>query len=164
MINGNVEENAVTADPIYTAIQSDPLDPAAAFAFVHTPHHGAVNLFTGTVRDHHAGESVSALHYDVHLLLAEQTFRSIAAEAVEQWPGLRIYIVHASGERLPGEISVIVAVSAAHRQESFAGCRYLIDQLKQRAPIWKEERYSDGRREWLPGHSLLAAERQVDPE
>lgn len=70
------------------------------------------------------------------------------------WPETRYYVAHYKGELPVGGISVIIAVSAPHRAETFEACRYVIEELKLRAPVWKQEHYTDGKSDWLPGHSL----------
>jgi len=116
---------------------------------------GAVDLFVGQVRERNDGRAVRAVSYDLHRALCEQTFNAICAEAVEQFGRhLDYYLAHRHGRLAVGEASVIAAVGAPHRDEAFRGCRYLIEQMKQRAPIWKREHYVDGDSEWLPGHAL----------
>jgi molybdopterin synthase catalytic subunit len=107
------------------------------------------------VRDHNEGKKVSAVSYDVHAPLAEKTFREIGLEAQERWGhDLRIAIIHRAGRLEVGEASVVVGVGSGHRDEAFQASRYLIEQVKVRSPIWKQEHYADGDSEWLQGHSL----------
>ena len=116
---------------------------------------GAVDLFVGQVRDCNDGRAVKAVSYDLHRALCEQSFNEICAEAAEQFGRhLDYYLAHRQGRLAIGEASVIAAVGAPHRDEAFRGCRYLIEQMKRRAPIWKREHYVDGDSEWLPGHAL----------
>lgn len=145
-------------DNIHAGISTAPLDIAAAHAFVDDAGHGAVTSFVGVVRNLHEGKPVSGIHYDVYPPLAEKVFTEMALEAREKWPGMKVFIEHFQGYLPVGGISVLIVVSAPHRAEAFDGCRYLIEELKQRAPVWKREYYPDGPSEWLPGHSLRGRE------
>ncbi|GJL85394.1 MAG: molybdopterin converting factor [Micavibrio sp.] len=144
-------------ETIYVSVSANPLDLQAAYDFVTDPEHGAVDVFVGAVRDHHEGQSVSGITYDVHEELAEKIFLKICREAQKKWDGIHIYMSHYKGQLDIGGISVIIAVSSAHRAESFEACRYIIEELKKRAPVWKQEHYEHGPSEWLPGHSLREA-------
>ncbi len=135
-------------------ISNEILDIQEAYDFVCDPAHGAVDLFIGAVRNHHEGQSVEGITYDVHDALAKQSFEDIAKEACNKWKYIKTYIAHYKGELPIGGISIIIAVSSAHRAESFDACRYIIEEIKKRSPIWKQEHYEHGRSEWLPGHSL----------
>ncbi len=116
--------------------------------------HGALDIFIGTVRDSHAGKTVTGITYDVHEALAEKAFADICREAQGLWPYTRYAIVHRKGEVPVGGVSIAIAVSSPHRAESFDACRYVIEQIKMQAPVWKQEHYLDGKSDWLPGHSL----------
>ncbi|MDH5723478.1 MAG: molybdenum cofactor biosynthesis protein MoaE [Alphaproteobacteria bacterium] len=143
---------------ICARISSKPLNIQDAYDFVSDPAHGAVDVFIGAVRNHHEGQSVQGITYDVHEDLAKKTFEDICAEARKKWGGLKIYMAHYMGQLDVGGISVIIAVSSAHRVESFESCRYIIEELKKRSPIWKQEHYEHGLSQWLPGHSLRVAQ------
>jgi molybdopterin converting factor subunit 1 len=105
---------------------------------------GGVVTFTGAVRDHNRGKQVTRLEYEAYDEMALKVLRSIGEEAAQQWPGARLAIHHRVGVLEPGELAVVIAASAAHRAEAFDACRYAIEQLKARAPIWKKEFYPDG--------------------
>lgn len=139
---------------IHVSVSTKNLNIQEAYDFVSDPAHGAVDVFVGAVRNHHEGQGVSGITYDVHEALAEKTFMGIAEGAQKNWNGIKVYISHYKGELDIGGISVVIAVSSAHRAESFEACRYIIEELKKRSPIWKREHYEDGPSEWLPGHSL----------
>ena len=141
----------------YVHVPTQTLNLQDAYEFVCDPAHGAVDVFVGAVRNHHEGQSVSGMSYDVHETLAIQVFREICDQAQQRWDGIKTYVVHYKGELDIGGISVIIAVSSAHRAESFDACRYIIEELKKRAPVWKREHYKDGMSQWLPGHSLKEA-------
>ena len=125
-----------------------------ARAFVVDPAHGAIDMFIGVVRNHHEGKPVKGISYDIHESLAEKILCAICEEATGIWPGTKYYVSHYQGTLDVGGTSVIIAVSAAHRADVFEACRYVIEELKKRAPVWKKEHYMDGESAWLPGHSL----------
>ena len=106
-------------------------------------------MFLGTVRDSSPGRAgVTHLEYEAYAEQVEAEIGRIVAEAHERWPIRRAAAVHRVGELEIGEISVGVAVSSPHRVDAFPAARYLIDELKSRAPIWKKEHWSDGA-EWV---------------
>lgn len=141
--------------PIYTGISEEILSIEKAADFVDAAENGALNMFIGKVRNHNMGKAVNAVSYDVFAPLACKVFQEICAEATAQFGDrLRLYIEHYKGKLEIGGISVIIAVGSPHRDESFQACRYLIEQLKIRAPIWKQEHYVDGDSEWVKGHTL----------
>ncbi len=141
--------------PIYTGISEETLSIQKAADFVDAAENGALNIFVGKVRNHNMGKAVNAVSYDVFAPLACNVFQEICAEATAQFgERLRLYIEHYKGKLEIGGISVIIAVGSPHRDESFQACRYLIEQLKIRAPIWKQEHYVDGDSDWVKGHTL----------
>ncbi len=148
-------------DSIYVSVSTEVLNIQNAYDFVSDPTHGAVDVFVGAVRNHHEGQSVQGITYDVHEGLAEKTFQEICLETQNLWEGIKIYMSHYKGQLDIGGISVIVAVSSAHRAESFEACRYIIEELKKRAPVWKQEHYEQGSSEWLSGHSLQSQATQI---
>ena len=115
-------------------LQETPLAIQDAYEAVRRDDCGAVAVFVGTVRS-----PASKIDYTAHRELAEAELTRIGDEAAAKWPGAGVYIAHRLGELPTGEASVIVAASTPHRAEAFEACRYLIEQLKQRAPIWKKE-------------------------
>jgi molybdopterin synthase catalytic subunit len=141
----------------HVGIATSPLQAQAALQFVADPAHGASDLFVGSVRNHNLGKVVEGVSYDVFDALALQVFATIADEARQQWGNsLNIYIEHFKG-RLPIQgISILIAVSSPHRDESFKACRFVIEAIKHRAPVWKQEHYVDGDSEWVQGHALCS--------
>lgn len=125
-------------------VQVEPLDARTVEAAVATPGAGAVVTFTGTVRDHARGRTVTALEYEAYEPAAEKILARIGDEIGERWGIDRVAVVHRTGRLTPGEASVVIAVASAHRGEAFAACEYLIDRLKEIVPIWKKELYDDG--------------------
>jgi len=141
---------------IYVEILNQKLDVQKACETVSDPAHGAIDMFIGAVRNHHEGQKVTGITYDVHEGLAEKTLREICEEAQGLWPETKYYAAHYKGTLDVGGISVLISVSAAHRAETFEACRYVIEEIKKRLPVWKQEHYPDGKSEWLPGHSLVS--------
>ena len=136
-------------DDDLVAVSGEPIDPAALTRFVSSPSHGAVVLFLGTVRDHAPGrEGVTHLEYEAYDGVVEAKIRDIVVEARARWAVGRVAAVHRVGSLPVGEISVGVAVGSAHRTDAFGCGRYVIDELKARAPIWKKEHWPGGA-EWV---------------
>ena len=125
-------------------IVSEPIDATAVAAAVASPHAGAVVTFLGTTRDHNDGRQVTRLEYEAYPSMAVAEMRRIGDRAREQWSIEAIAIVHRIGVVPVGEASVVIAVSAAHRGEAFAACRFAIDRLKEVVPIWKKEHFEGG--------------------
>ncbi|MDP7069924.1 MAG: molybdenum cofactor biosynthesis protein MoaE [Phycisphaerales bacterium] len=116
------------------------------------PSGGADVCFLGRTRaeTHPRHGSLVCLDYEVHADMAEQQLADLAREAAGRWPLLAVRIQHASGRIAPGEASVAIEVLAGHRGEGFEACRWLIDTLKIRVPIWKREVWQDGTT-WVDG-------------
>ena len=113
---------------------------------------GGVVSFLGIVRETaDDGRPVHGIYYEAFEPMAVREFETIAAEARDRYGEVALAIVHRIGELRIGEVAVAVLAAAPHRAEAFDACRYAIDQLKERAPIWKQERYADGERQWKPG-------------
>ena len=110
---------------------------------------GAYASFEGWVRDHHDGRAVLGLRYESYAELALSEGERVLEDALQRFAIVDARCVHRVGELGIGEMAVWVGVSAAHRDAAFAACRYIIDQIKARVPIWKHERYADGEAEWL---------------
>ena len=110
---------------------------------------GGYASFEGWVRDHNDGRAVTGLHYEAYAALAEREGEAIVEEALGRFDILHAACVHRTGELGIGELAVWVGVSAAHRDAAFAACRWIIDEVKSRVPIWKQERYMQGDAGWL---------------
>jgi molybdopterin synthase catalytic subunit len=121
-----------------------PLDPGAVTARVAGPGMGGIVVFVGAVRDAARGRAIRHLEYEAYPGMAEREMERIADEAAGRWPGARVAIAHRTGHLEIGEIAVVVAAAAPHRAEAFAACRFAIDTLKERVPIWKKEFATDG--------------------
>jgi molybdopterin synthase catalytic subunit len=133
---------------ITVALTQEALSLDAAFRAVCLPECGGTALFVGTTRNHSEGQRVELLEYEAYEELAAKELERVAAAAVERHGLGAVYLAHRLGVVPVGEPSVIVAASAAHRAEAFAGCRELIDELKRLVPIWKKERWAGGGR-WI---------------
>jgi molybdopterin synthase catalytic subunit len=130
---------------------STPLDPEALRRRVRTDADGAVVLFVGTVRDHSDGRRVTGLHYECYPEMADAELGKIAREAVSRWEVGRVVVEHRVGDLEIGEASVAVAVAAPHRAPCFEACRYVMEAIKERLPVWKREAYADGAETWVEG-------------
>ncbi len=117
---------------------------------------GAVNVFVGTVRNNAKGKNVVWLEYEAYETMAVAEIRKIIDEASQRWPLLGWAVSHRIGTLKPGEVSVVVAVSTPHRKDSFEACQFIIDTLKEKAPIWKKEVFENGE-EWVSARPELAA-------
>lgn len=128
-----------------------PIDPGVLLREVSGPTSGAIALFLGVVRDHSPGkEGITHIDYEAYEGHVVVKIDQIVDEAATRWPIDRLVVEHRIGRVDLGEPSVAVAVACAHRAEAFSAARYLIDQLKVRAPIWKKECWPGGE-EWSPG-------------
>lgn len=132
-------------------ISSEPLDVAQCAASLISPQSGGIDIFVGTVRDATKGRKVIRLEFEAYEAMALNEMRRIAETAAGKWPLHSLLIHHRTGTLLPGEIAVIIAVSAAHRDAAFQACRYAIDTLKETVPIWKKEVFEDGE-VWVAAH------------
>jgi molybdopterin synthase catalytic subunit len=110
---------------------------------------GAYVQFEGWVRDHNEGQQVLRLEYEVYEPLAIKEGERIIAEAGQRFGVRRAAAIHRSGMLELTDVAVIVGVSSPHRGEAFDACRYIIDQVKSRLPIWKKEHYANGKAEWV---------------
>ena len=129
---------------------STALDLAALQQPLHREECGGYASFEGWVRNHNDGKSVLYLEYEGYEEMVVSIFDEIALEAKARYGVTRVRIVHRLGRMEIGETSVAVAVSSPHRKEAFEACRFAIDTLKHKAPIWKKEFYADGS-SWLEG-------------
>ena len=113
------------------------------------PGSGGFCVFEGWVRNENEGRSVERLEYEVYAPLAISEGEKVIAEAMQRFPFLAGCCVHRSGLLEIGDCAVWVGVSAPHRDEAFKACRYIIDEIKTRLPIWKKEHYVDGDSGWV---------------
>jgi len=133
-------------------ISADPIDIAPLRERLLHDRAGAFAAFEGWVRDHNDGRPVHGLRYEAYVELAEAEGERIVREALEKFGILEACAVHRVGDLAIGELAVWVGASAAHRGAAFDACRWIIDEVKARVPIWKHERYADGDAGWLHPH------------
>ena len=132
-------------------ISSEPLNIQSCIDWVMDPASGGIDVFIGTVRDSTKGKKVVQLEFEAYENMALSEMKKIAEAAIAKWPIHKILIHHRTGLLSIGEIPVVIAVSAAHRDAAFEACRYTIDTLKQTVPIWKKEVFEDGE-VWVAAH------------
>jgi molybdopterin synthase catalytic subunit len=131
------------------SISGQAIDTAELRAALSDPHAGACAVFEGWVRDHNDGRPVRGLRYEAYVELAEAEGTRILDEARTRFDLVKACAVHRTGDQELGELAVWVGVSAAHRDAAVTACRWIIDEVKSRVPIWKHERYADGDAGWL---------------
>ena len=129
-------------------LSEEPLSLDAAVDEVRSDRAGAIATFTGTTRVQSRGRTVLHLDYEAYEEMAEQVMAQIAEELMRRYDLCKIAIHHRTGRVDIGEASVMIAVSAPHRQDALAACKDAIDTLKEQAPLWKKEFY-DGGEEWI---------------
>jgi len=147
-------ESETLNDDGWFRITREPLEPQALVDFVRKDESGAVALFFGVARNHSEGRRVRALEYDAHASMAEKKLREVARDVRSRWPVTGVAIHHRTGRLQIGEASLLVAVSAAHRQEAFEACHYAVDRVKQVVPVWKKELFEDGSGAWVAGQGV----------
>ena len=143
-------------------ISASAIDVGALQAALRDPRAGACASFEGWVRDHNDGRPVEGLHYEAYVELAQAEGATILDEALRRFDLVDAACVHRTGDLAVGELAVWVGASAAHRDAAFAACRWIIDEVKARVPIWKCERYGGGEADWLhpaPGSDTAAGDR-----
>lgn len=126
----------------------DPIRLDELMASVTSPDRGGIATFLGVVRNHHEGRSVTGIEYLAYPGMAEAECAGILKEAETRWP-VTVAVRHRTGVLRIGDTAVAVVAAGSHREEAFAACRWLIEQVKARVPIWKRERYADGSEAWV---------------
>ena len=134
------------------SVSGTPLSVDRLLAVVRDPTAGGIALFVGVVRDHDEGQGVTSLDYSAHPS-AQQVLQECAERAAMAHDVVSVAVEHRTGHLEVGDLAVVVAVGAVHRAEALAACAELIDDLKARVPIWKEQAFLDGGAAWvgLPG-------------
>lgn len=129
----------------------DPLDVAAAAAFVAVPAAGGIDIFLGTTRAETdpSGRKLEALDYEAYGEMAVGQMLELARRVRDWWPVAKCVLHHRVGRVGIGEPSVVIAVSTPHRAEAFEACRWLIDALKKDVTVWKKEVWADGTGTWV---------------
>lgn len=134
VVLAEIREQALSIDEVVAAVR----DPAC----------GGITVFLGVVRDHDRGQGVSSLDYSVHPT-AHTRLGEVAALVADRSDAVRLAALHRSGHLEVGDVAVVVAAAAAHRDAAFVACRDLIDTLKAEVPIWKHQHLGDGATEWV---------------
>jgi molybdopterin synthase catalytic subunit len=127
---------------------AEPLSVDRLLAQVRDPRVGGVALFVGVVRDHDHGAAVTSLDYTAHPTAATALV-ACAEQTAAAYDVLAVAVSHRTGHLEVGDLAVVVAVGAAHREPALEACRHLIDTLKEQVPIWKEQALTDGTSEWV---------------
>jgi molybdopterin synthase catalytic subunit len=140
-------------DDVYSAIVEHPIDVPAILDRVSRSANGAAVLFLGMVREMNDGRDVTGIEYTAYRSMAERELAAIVAEAASLAGTDDVAVEHRLGQLAVGECSVAVAVGHPHRGRAFEAAQYVIEQLKQRVPIWKREHYVDGTREWVAANN-----------
>jgi molybdopterin synthase catalytic subunit len=130
------------------SISDQPLSVDDVLRAVTQPGVGGTVVFVGTVRDHDGGKGVSTLAYSAHPS-ALGLMGEVVAEVAATFPDSHLAATHRVGDLVVGDLAVVVAAGAAHRDEAFSAARELIERIKERVPIWKHQRFSDGTEEWV---------------
>ncbi|HTN72021.1 MAG TPA: molybdenum cofactor biosynthesis protein MoaE [Methylomirabilota bacterium] len=125
-------------------VTDKPLQLHELIEFVTDPEAGAIATFIGITRNNNDGRKVIALDYEAYPGMAEKELERLGEEATKKWQICRMAIVHRLGPVQITEPSVMIAVSAAHREAAFAACRFAIEEIKRTVPIWKKEVYEGG--------------------
>ena len=130
-------------------LSETPIDATALRITLEDPAAGGCVTFEGWVRNHNEARAVTRLDYQAFAPLAEGEGEAILAEATARFALRAARCVHRVGALAIGDMAVWVGVSADHRDAAFAACRWIIDEVKRRVPIWKNEHYADGESGWL---------------
>jgi len=145
----DMKTSDVPASADFVSVSDEPIDSTQLYKRAERPDAGAVVQFCGTVRNHSEGARVVELRYEAYTEMAVSEIGKIIAVARKSWPILHASAVHRTGDLPIGDLAVCVTVSSAHREAAFAACRYIIDELKRRAPIWKHETLASGAARWV---------------
>jgi molybdopterin synthase catalytic subunit len=135
-------------------LTTEPIELPPLFARVHSPSRGGIAAFVGQIRDHHDGRTVLRLDYSAYAPMAEAECERIVAEAEARW-SVDVALRHRVGSLAIGDTAVAVVAASAHRADAFAACRYVIEEVKRRVPIWKREHYADGTVTWVNATATL---------
>jgi molybdopterin synthase catalytic subunit len=142
---------APVREDVLVRVTADRIGADEVVAFVADPGAGGTCVFLGTVRDRSSAGEVTGLSYEAWDELAARRLRELADALLGRWPLSKVAIVHRTGDLEVGEVSVAIAVSAAHRAEAFEACREAIERLKVDVPIWKKEHLVSGESDWVMG-------------
>ena len=129
-------------------VTTDVLDADYFRKIVSDPSAGAVVIFSGDVRNHDGGREVISLTYEAHPD-AEKVLTQVVDQVTRDTQLVKVAVAHRYGPIAIGECAFLVGVSAAHRQDAFAGCQRIVDEVKSQIPIWKHQVFADGTDEWV---------------
>lgn len=132
-----------------TYLTRQPLSIDQLIADVSSPACGGTCVFLGTVRNGVEEEGVKAIEYSAYEDMVEVEFGRLVAEARARWPDARIGVRHRLGTIPAGEASIAIAAAAPHRAQAFDACRFVIEEVKRRIPVWKKELHLDGTEVWV---------------
>lgn len=132
----------------YIEITREELDLRKLYDLCVTEDTGGIDIFIGTVRNHFDGKKVTSIDYHGYPEMAKKVLQHIVERTFERWKINRIAIQHRLGLLQLKEASVIIVVSAPHREEAFAACRYIIEEVKKDLPVWKKEYFASGEAVW----------------
>ncbi len=132
-----------------TYLTRDPLSADALLAQVMSPACGGTCLFLGTVRNGPEEHGVTAIEYSAYEEMVEAEFGRLVADTRARWPDARIAVRHRLGAIPAGEASIVIAAAAPHRAQAFDACRFVIEEVKRRIPVWKKELRLDGSEVWV---------------
>ena len=130
-------------------LSREPISVDALIAQAATPECGGTCLFLGTVRNGPAESGVAAIEYTAYDDMADAELQRIVADALQRWPSARIALRHRLGHVAVGEPSIAIVTAAPHRAQAFEACRYVIEEVKHRLPVWKKELRADGTEVWV---------------
>ena len=131
-----------------TELRAEPLSVDEIRGLAADPRAGAVAVFIGAVRDHDHGRGVTALSYSSHPSAATELSR-VAEKVAASYSIVSLAVAHRIGDLAVGDLAVVAAVGAEHRDVAFAACHFLIDELKATVPIWKNQFFTSGESEWV---------------
>ena len=143
---------------LYARIVHHGIRPDSVLSEVGGDEDGAVLLFLGTVRNHADGRSVEGLRYEAYEAMAREVLETVLREVADATGVERLAAVHRVGELEIGEVSVAIAVSSPHRDAAYRASRMVIEEIKARLPVWKQELYAGGDQEWVEGRTPAPAE------
>lgn len=146
------------------ALVDQEVDAAALAREVSHAGAGAVVTFLGTVRDEHLGRRVLAMDYAAYAPMASRELQALAEEAARRWPAARVAVAHRVGALTLGDVSVAIVVAHPHRGPAFDACRWMLETIKRRVPIWKREHYADGSIAWVDAREGAAPPPDVRDE
>lgn len=146
--------------PMSQFLTHSAVDLSQLIAAVSAPDRGGIATFLGIVRNHQDGQEVLRLEYSAYQPMAEAECSSIVTEAETRWP-VRIAVSHRLGDLAIGDVAVAVVAAGSHRAPAFEACRYVIEELKRRVPVWKKEYYADGTVRWVDPSKTASAPETV---